>query len=99
MSSGHAAAPTSAIAYNGTFQLTVQSSEPTVGKVTLIRLGATTHGFDQGQRFINCNFTGTTTLTVTSPKNNAIAPPGWYMVFAVSTSGVPSHARYVQFTN
>jgi hypothetical protein len=94
------AAPTSAVSYNGTFQLTLADTSVTVSKVTLIRLNATTHGFDQGQRFIECDFTQSgTTLTVTSPKNNSIAPPGYYMVFAVSSSGVPSHARYIKFAN
>jgi hypothetical protein len=94
------AAPTSTVSYNGTFQLTIQSGGPSVGKVTLVRLNATTHGYDQGQRFINCDYSQNgTTLTVTSPKNSAIAPKGWYMVFVVSSDSepVPSHARYIQF--
>jgi hypothetical protein len=91
------AAPTSQVSYNGTFELTLQSGGPSIEMVSLIRLNATTHGFDQGQRFIKCDYSQNgTTLTVTSPKNGAIAPPGWYMVFVVSTSGVPSHARYVE---
>ena len=92
------AAPTSQVSYNGTFELSLEGGGPTVGKVALIRLNATTHGFDQGQRFINCTHSlNGTTITVTSPKNGAIAPPGWYMVFVVSTAGIPSHARYIKF--
>jgi hypothetical protein len=67
------------------------------GKVTLIRLNATTHGYDQGQRLIVCDVAASVdNLTVTPPANSAIAPPGYYMLFVVSTIDRPSHARYVK---
>jgi hypothetical protein len=68
-----------------------------IGKVTLVRLNATTHGHDQGQRFISCDFTSSIdNLSVTPPANGAIAPKGSYMLYVVSTTGIPSHARYVK---
>jgi hypothetical protein len=88
-------APTN-VTYGVPFELVTTG---TVGRVTMIRLGATTHGYDQGQRFIKCDYSGTGTLTVTAPANGAIAPPGYYMIFALSLSSgkwIPSHARYVK---
>jgi Domain of unknown function (DUF1929) len=34
-------------------------------------------------------------LTVTSPPNSNIAPPGFYMLFIVNTAGVPSVAKFL----
>jgi hypothetical protein len=33
---------------------------------------------------------------VTSPPNANYAPPGWYMLFLVNSTGVPSVASWVQ---
>jgi len=35
-------------------------------------------------------------LTVTAPANGYQAPPGYYMLFIVNASGVPSIAPFVQ---
>lgn len=39
---------------------------------------------------------GSGALTVTAPPNGNIAPPGYYMLFVLNTSGVPSVAKFVQ---
>lgn len=68
-----------------------------ISKVALVRLGAPTHGQDQGQRFVPLNFTvGSGQLNATSPANANIAPPGYYMLFLVNSEGVPSVSRMVQ---
>ncbi|HET9040556.1 MAG TPA: Ig-like domain-containing protein [Gemmatimonadales bacterium] len=68
-----------------------------IGKVTLIRLGSATHAFDENERLVPLAFTaGATSLSVTMPATGNIAPPGHYMLFVVSTTGVPSVARIVQ---
>lgn len=41
---------------------------------------------------------GTGALTVTAPPNGNIAPPGYYMLFILNNSGVPSVATFVQVT-
>jgi hypothetical protein len=70
-----------------------------IAKVSLIRLGSVTHAFDQNQRFVPLAFTaGTDTLTVNAPENNALAPPGHYMLFLVDRAGVPSIARILQLS-
>ena len=66
-------------------------------KVTLIRLGAVTHAFDQNQRFNSLAFSKTSGgLTVTAPANGNLAPPGHYMLFILNGSGVPSVAKVIQ---
>jgi hypothetical protein len=85
-----------AAAYGGSFDI----QTPDVGlvnKVSLVRLGAVTHSFDQNQRFMWLNFTaGTGGITVQAPANGSLAPPGVYMLFLISNEGVPSVASYIR---
>jgi uncharacterized membrane protein len=87
--------PTS-VSYGNSF--TVQTPDAAnIASVALIRNGAATHAFDMDQRFVGLSFTaGSGALTVTAPPNGNIAPPGYYMLFLVDSSGVPSVAKFVQ---
>ena len=87
----------SAIQYASTFALETPDSAA-VSKVTLLKLGATTHAFNQEQRFLNLPFTVTdgTHLGVTTPANGNLAPPGYYMLFILDANGIPSVAKIVQ---
>jgi PKD repeat protein len=68
-----------------------------IASVVLIRPGSQTHAFDMDQRLIELPFTrGNGVLTVTAPPNGNIAPPGYYMLFVVSSAGVPSVAPFVR---
>jgi hypothetical protein len=68
-----------------------------IAKVTMIRLAAVTHAFDQNARLLRLAFTADSTgLTVTAPSSGNIAPPGHYMVFIVDGSDVPSVAQIVK---
>ncbi|MEV4343999.1 galactose oxidase-like domain-containing protein [Actinoplanes sp. NPDC049596] len=68
-----------------------------IRKVALVGLGDATHGVDQGQRYVPLRFTTAgSTLTVTGPPTGGVAPPGYYMLFAVNAQGVPSVAKMVQ---
>ena len=68
-----------------------------ISRVSLIRTGAVTHFFDQNERNLPLSFTQTTGgLTVTAPVNTNLAPPGYYMLFIVNSSGVPSIAPIVK---
>jgi plastocyanin len=70
---------------------------PSIAEVVLMRPGAVTHGFNQTQRYIGCTFVvGAGALTVTSPPNGNVAPPGWYMLFIVNSGRVPSVARWIR---
>ncbi|HKV64738.1 MAG TPA: galactose oxidase-like domain-containing protein [Candidatus Acidoferrum sp.] len=90
--------PSSAIGYGSAFQ--VQSPDAAnVASVVLMRPGAPTHAFDMEQRMVAMNFTaGSGVLNVTAPPNGNIAPPGYYMLFILNSSGVPSVAQFVQLT-
>lgn len=68
-----------------------------IAKVALIRTGAVTHFFDQNERYLPLSFTQTTGgLNVTAPSDLNLAPPGFYMLFIVNSSGVPSVAPFLQ---
>ncbi|HEX7286176.1 MAG TPA: galactose oxidase-like domain-containing protein [Candidatus Angelobacter sp.] len=65
-----------------------------ITKVSLIRLGSTTHTFDESARYMHLNFSQAAGgLNVTMPANGNLAPPGYYMLFILNGSGVPSVAR------
>jgi fibronectin type 3 domain-containing protein len=69
-----------------------------ITKVSLVRLPSVTHGFDQDQRFQFLSFTAASgSLTVQTPANGNLAPPGNYMLFVVNGNGVPSVASIVRF--
>jgi hypothetical protein len=64
--------------------------------VSLIRLGAVTHAFDENQRFMRLSFTvDATGLNVTAPSSSNRAPPGHYMLFILNGQGIPSVAKIV----
>jgi hypothetical protein len=67
-------------------------------EVNLLRPGATTHAFNCEQRLLDLAFevTAADRITLTFPRRRTIAPPGWYMVFAISSDGVPSVGRFVR---
>ena len=69
----------------------------TIAKVTLVRLSAVTHSFNQNQRGNVLQFVpGAGGITVTAPANFNLAPPGHYMLFIVDANGVPSVAKIVK---
>ncbi|HXD42283.1 MAG TPA: galactose oxidase-like domain-containing protein [Ramlibacter sp.] len=79
-------------------QFTVQSPDAaSIRKVTLIRLPAPTHSFDQNARLNELPFTaGTGSLNITTPANGNLAPPGYYMLFILNGNGVPSVGSIVR---
>ncbi|MYU25688.1 galactose oxidase-like domain-containing protein [Streptomyces sp. SID8352] len=79
--------------YGDTQRITVDRP---IAKAELIRPAAVTHSSDPNQRFVDLPLSvdGTTVdLNVTGNPN--LAPPGWYMLFAVDANGVPSVAKWV----
>jgi galactose oxidase len=68
-----------------------------IAKVSLIRLGSVTHAFDANQRFnqltISENGGG---LSVHTPANRNLAPPGHYLLFLVNDNGVPSVGKIIR---
>ena len=84
------------VAYGQTFQL--QTPEPAkVSLVSWIRLPSVTHSFDQNQRINFLRFTvAAGGLSVTSPPDANVCPPGHYMLFVLNQAKVPSVAKIVQ---
>jgi Domain of unknown function (DUF1929)/Chitobiase/beta-hexosaminidase C-terminal domain len=87
----------SSLTYNG--QFTIQTPDAAdITSVSLVRLGSATHAFNQNQRYIPLTFTPSVgSLSVQAPLNGNIAPPGYYMLFIVKNTGVPSVGVFVQF--
>ncbi len=76
----------------------IQTSSPSqITKVAWIALGSVTHSFDQSQRYLSLAFSRTTTgLSISAPTSRNSAPPGYYMLFILNSSGVPSEAKIIQ---
>jgi galactose oxidase len=91
--------PAGPIAYNTAFQV----NTPDAGMITsvvLIRPAGVTHAFNMEQRLVELTFTTDAGgLKVTSPRDGKIAPPGYYMVFILNSSGVPSVSKFIQLCN
>ena len=85
----------SAFTYGGSFQVQTPDAA-NISSLVLVRLGAATHAFDMDQRLVGLSYTvGAGVLNVTAPPNGNIAPPGYYMLFALNAAGVPSVASFV----
>jgi hypothetical protein len=88
----------SSISYGNNFSVGTPDAA-NISSVVLVRNGTVTHAFGMDQREVGLSFTvGSGALTVTAPPNGNIAPPGYYMLFILNTSGVPSVAKFVQLT-
>lgn len=86
----------SEMAYGGEYGISTTSAAP-IRDVSLVRPMAVTHSVDGNQRLVDVPFArgpgGDLTLSLTDNAN--LAPPGWYMLFATDTAGVPSVASWV----
>jgi plastocyanin len=87
------------INYGGTFVITTPNASET-DEVVLLRPGAVTHGFNMSQRGLELVITGigAGTVTVEEPPQPNLAPPGWYLLFILNASRVPSVGRWVRLT-
>jgi hypothetical protein len=62
-----------------------------ITSVTLLRISAATHAFNMDQRFLKLNFSATAGgLNVVAPANGNVAPPGYYVLYVLNSTGVPS---------
>jgi hypothetical protein len=71
-----------------------------VKAVTLMAPAAVTHADDTNQRHVALRLKRGRhgKLTLRAPASGKVAPPGWYMLFAVTSRGTPSTARWVHLT-
>jgi hypothetical protein len=88
--------PPTSLTYNQTF--TFNATDTTdITRVAMIKTGSTTHANNFDQRYVDLTFsTGTGQIKATAPANSNIAPPGYYMLVIVNSSGVPSIMPIVQ---
>jgi hypothetical protein len=78
------------------FTVTMGDATP-IGAVNLMRVGAVTHSTNVQARFVPASFTQNgNVLTVTPPANTNDVLTGYWMMFALNTSGVPSVAAMFQ---
>jgi len=86
----------SSISYGNAF--TVQTPDAaSITRAVLVRNGAVTHAFGMDQRAVEMSFTvGNGFLSVTTPPNGNVAPPGQYMLFLLNGAGTPSMAAFTQ---
>jgi hypothetical protein len=97
------------ILHGSTFQIGTAQA-PDIAKVVMVRPMAVTHQTDAEQRVLSLSWslTSPTTLSVTAPDGrifpyagggghtHVTAPRGYYMLFIINSSGVPSEAKFVR---
>jgi len=84
------------IHYGSSFQISTQNVN-NIGSVVLVRPGAVTHAFDMEQRLIKLvHKIESGALTAIAPPDGTIAPPGFYLLFILDSTGVPSKGQFVQ---
>jgi hypothetical protein len=73
-------------------KFTISSPTATsISRVALIKPGVDTHDNNFDQRYVDLTFTTSNgIITATAPASGNYAPPGYYMLVIVNSSGVPS---------
>ena len=88
---------TADVAYGGTIDLATPDAA-SIEQVVLIRPAAETHHTDGGMRRIRLAITGRPAghVQARAPGSGNVAPPGYYQLFAVSHTAIPSVARFIR---
>ncbi len=73
-------------------------SDTDIIKFSLIKMSATTHGVNTDLRYLKVPFThdGNGNYQLTAHSNINVLTPGFWMLFAVNSDGVPSIAKIIQ---
>lgn len=84
----------SEVKYGADFVVTIDAK---ITKVSWVRLGSVTHSCNQNQSlsFLAFRQVGSK-VTITAPESSNVAPPGHYMLFALSEQGVPAIAPIIR---
>jgi galactose oxidase len=85
------------VGFGGQISIVTESS---VATASLIRYGTTTHTVNTDQRRIPLELVpvDVNTYTVSIPDDGGIALPGYWMLFVLDSSGVPSEAATIHIT-
>ncbi|MGO1003820.1 galactose oxidase-like domain-containing protein [Lysobacter sp. CA196] len=92
-----AAAPKE-IGFGQRFTVTASVQNSQIKRFTMVRMSATTHSINTDQRLLELGFAAGANgaYELTAPGNGNIAPPGYYMLFAISQDGVYSVSSIVK---
>lgn len=87
----------SIVAVGGTFDVTTDTA---IAKWSLIRYGSVTHAINTDQRRLRLtpinHAVGSLTYSFKLPNDAGVVLPGYYMLFALSSKGVPSVAKTIR---
>lgn len=85
------------VAYGANFTVNTPQAG-NIAEVVLMRPGAVTHAFNMAQRYVGCAIVsvGGTSIQATAPPNGNVAPPGYYLLFAVDADRVPSMGKWIK---
>jgi hypothetical protein len=90
-----AAAP-DALAIGQTFTVDYRDASR-IARVALVKTGSVTHGWNMDQRYVPLTFSAMgTRLSVRMPARAADATPGFYLLFVIADTGVPSVGKVVR---
>ena len=86
--------------YNHQVPVSMNATGAQAEKFVLIAPGATTHGADMQQRVVplRVDAQNGNNFTLRAPPRSEMAPPGHYMLFALSDQGVPAVARWIRLS-
>ncbi len=84
-------------AYGGSITIST-SSASSISRATLVKCPDTTHHYDSNMRHIALAVRSRTSssVTVAAPLNANLAPPGYYYIHVINSSGIPSAARIIR---
>jgi hypothetical protein len=89
----------SELGYGQEFRIGV-SNEEEVARIALVKSSSTTHSNNMDQRYLRLGITarGAGEIRASSPATRILAPPGFYILFLLSKSGVPSVGKFVHLS-
>ena len=86
----------SSVQYGQTFRIQTPDAA-NIGSVVFMKPGAATHSFDMDQRYVPLTYTVPVAgaLDIQVPTNPNAVPPGYYMLFILDRSKVPSVSKFI----
>lgn len=78
-------------------RMRIDTGGPAADRAVLMAPAVTTHAADMQSRHVELQILSRDPagIEAVAPPSGAVAPPGWYMLFVLSSDGVPSVARWV----
>lgn len=91
------AAPPTSAGYGASISVGYAGSTA-VASACLVRCGSVTHSFNSDQRLVKLRIleTASNQLTLQAPPDGFVAPPGFYLLFLLTTDGVPSVGQFIR---